>query len=201
MLLERKNLLLLRLLLFCLALYSAGPVSASTVVQLQSDLRSRHSSNTPASLFSHQPAGFPETEDRTADSSSSPAQGQERCLSKDDIKNMLAHVNSNQNATFNKKLRDELLKFREKSQQRLDDDIRDNRKPDELIKRIKQTREKNSVQLCSILSQYGWPTKSMVAKEGVDAAIFMINGASAQLRIYLMPVIIAATKQGRNIPP
>jgi VWFA-related protein len=123
-------------------------------------------------------------------------QGADRCLSQDDVKNMLARVNSNQNVALNQKLREELLKLKEKNQQRLDDDIRDNRKPDELLKRIKETREKNNIQLCSILKKQGWPTKSLVGKDGVDAAIFMLNGSSAQLRVDLLPVIIVATKQG-----
>lgn len=192
----KKNLLLLRLLLFCLALYTDGAVEAYAAVHLQSDIGPSASSNTQASLFPHRPDNFLATEDKTADLHSALVQGQGRCLSNDDVKKMLAQVNSNQNVTLNKKLSDELLKLKDKSQQRLDDDIRDNRKPDELIKRISAAREKNNVPLCSILRQYGWPSKSMVGKEGVDATIFMTNGLSAQLRVDLLPVIIAATKQG-----
>jgi VWFA-related protein len=202
-LIVKKNLLLLRLLLLCLALYTDGVVQAYAVRLLQSDV-GNSASNTQASLFqyfSHHRNNFQETGEKTADSRSALAQGLGRCLSNDDVKKMLAQLNSNQNVALNKKLRDELLKLKERNQQKLDDDIRDNRKPDELIKRIRATREKNNVQLCSILKQNGWPTKSLVDKDGVDAAIFAINSSSAQLRVDLMPVIIAATRQGEISRP
>jgi VWFA-related protein len=140
-------------------------------------------------------------ENKTADLDSDLAKGAQRCLSQDNVKNMLAQGNSNQSVTLNNKLREELLKLKDKNQQRLDDDIRDNRKPAALIKRIGETREKNSVQLCSILKKHGWPTRSLVGKDGVDAAIFMLNASSSQLRVDLLPVIIAATKQGEISRP
>ena len=114
---------------------------------------------------------------------------------------MLAQVNSNQSVTLNIKLIEELLKLKDKNQQRLDDDIRDNRKPADLIKRINETRKKNNIQMCSILKKHGWLTKSLVGKEGLDAAIFVLNGSSPQLRVDLLPVIIAATKQGEISRP
>jgi len=114
---------------------------------------------------------------------------------------MLAQANSNQSVTLNIKLTEELLKLKDKNQQRLDDDIRDNRKPADLIKRINETRAKNYIQLCSIIKKHGWLTKSLVGKDGVDAAIFVLNGSSPQLRVDLLPVIIAATKQGEVSRP
>lgn len=126
---------------------------------------------------------------------------QQSCLNQDDVKNMLAQVNSRQDILLNKKLIEDLFKLREKNQQRVDEEIRKNRTPDALMKRIKESRAKNTDQLCRILKQYGWPTPSLVGKEGVEAALFMVNNSVAQLRVDLMPVIVAATKQGEITRP
>lgn len=127
--------------------------------------------------------------------------GQERCLNQDDVKKMLAQVKSRQQVPLNRKLADELWRLREKNQQQLDEDIRDNRKPDALIKRVAASREKNAKRLCPILKQYGWPTESLVGKEGVEAALFLLSNSAAHLRVDLMPVIVAATKQGEITNP
>ena len=122
--------------------------------------------------------------------------GQDRCLSQNDVKNMLAQVNSRQEVALNKKLKDELLKLKEKNQQKLDEDIEKNRKPDALMKQMRASQDKNTARLCPILKQYGWPTTSLVGKEGVEAAFFLLNNSAAHLRVDLEPVIVAATKQG-----
>jgi VWFA-related protein len=200
MLLHKKNLLLPRLLLSCVAVYFNGLMQAQTPVYLQADpgplLRNTQTSLVPLHL-----GELSATENESAASHSYLAQGQERCLTKEDVKNMLAQVDSSQNVTLNPTLRDDLLKLREKIQQSMDDDIRGNRKAEDLIKHIKATREKTTAQLCPLLKQYGWPTRSLVGEDGVDAVIFVINGAAAQLRIDLMPVIIAATKKGEISRP
>lgn len=123
--------------------------------------------------------------------------GQDRCLSQDEIKNMVAQVNLRNPVTLNKKLRDELLKIREKDQQRLNDDISENRKSDAVIKGIRAAREKNTARLCSLLKQHGWPTSSLVGKEGAEAAFFVLrNSSSGYLKVELIPVIVAAATQG-----
>src|SRR5687768_14363951 len=127
-------------------------------------------------------------------SQSNPAQ--QPCLNQDDVKKMLARVTSGQDLPLNNKLREELLKLRYKNQQRLYEDVIGNRKPDAMMKRIKASREKNTNSLCPILKQYGWPTPSLVSTEGVEAALFLLNNSVANLRVDMVPVIVAATKQG-----
>lgn len=122
--------------------------------------------------------------------------GQERCLSQDDVKKMLAQVNSRREVPLNKKLADELLKLKEQNHKQLDEDIRKDRKPDAFMKRVQTSRDKNTDRLCSILKQYGWPTPSLVGKEGVEAALYLVSNSAAHLRVDLMPVIVAASKQG-----
>jgi len=128
--------------------------------------------------------------------------GQDQCISQDDVKKMLVQVKSGHQVTLNKKLRNELLKLQEKNQERLEKDIRENRKPDAFLKRMREARDKNTVRLCKILKQYGWPTRSLVGQEGVEAAFFVLRNSSArQLNVDLVPVIVAAVAQGEISRP
>jgi len=110
---------------------------------------------------------------------------------------MLAQVNSRPQEQLNKNLRNDLLKLKEKSQERVNNDIRENRKGNELIERMRATRAENSAKLCKILKQYGWPSSSLVGPEGVEAAFYLLrDGSSSQLKSDLLKVIIAAANQG-----
>ena len=125
--------------------------------------------------------------------------GQEQCLSPDQIKSILAQVNSRQQLPLNKKLRDELLKLKKKDQERTNKSI-DEEKPDAL-ERIRASRENNATRLCPILKQYGWPTISLVGKDGVEAAFHLLRNSVPQLKVDMLPVIVAATTVGEISRP
>lgn len=126
---------------------------------------------------------------------STPAQ--DRCLTPDEIKKITEQSGGSANATLNKKLRDQLLKLKENAQQRLDEDISDNKKPEALIKRMREFRDKNTARLCAILKQYGWPTAALVGHDGVDAAFYVLrNGSTGSLKVDLIPAIVAAVTRG-----
>lgn len=115
---------------------------------------------------------------------------------------MLAKFDSRLKVPLNNKLKDELLKLKEKDQQQLFEDIRENRKPDALVERLKESREKNNAKLCPILKEFGWPTTNLVGKEGVDAAFsLLVNSGSRDLQIDLLPVMVAAATQGELSRP
>lgn len=121
---------------------------------------------------------------------------QDNCLTADDLKKMEAKLKSNPEVAFNKKLHDELLKLRQKDNDRVKNAIGD-RKPDNILDRLRETRGQNSDNLCLIFKEYGWPTKKLVGEDGADAAFFLVrNSASATMEAALLPVIIAATSQG-----
>jgi Ca-activated chloride channel family protein len=123
--------------------------------------------------------------------------GQTSCLTDDELKRMLAQVESSTGPSLDQKLRDRLLKLKAKDQKDLRGIISETGKSEELIKRIRTNREKNAAQLCPILKEFGWPTVNLVGQEGVDAAFFLFkNSSSLQLQRDLLPVIIAATKKG-----
>jgi VWFA-related protein len=123
--------------------------------------------------------------------------GQENCLSSDDVKKMIAQVNSSENVSPNKKLREELLKLAEKDQTRLRNTIEETGKSEDLLKRMKVNREKNTASLCAIMKEYGWPSTSLVGNDGVAAAFLLLkNSSSFALQSDLFPVIVAAVKKG-----
>jgi VWFA-related protein len=123
------------------------------------------------------------------------SRAQDNCLSADDIKKMQAQLKSPPDVTFNKKLHDELLKLRKKDHERVQDAIAD-RKPDNILDRLRDSRSQNSDSLCVILKQYGWPTKKLVGDDGADAAFFLLrNTSNPAMQAALLPVIIAATSQ------
>jgi VWFA-related protein len=123
--------------------------------------------------------------------------GQSSCLSSDEVKKMLVQVNSSQSVSPNKKLREELLKLAEKDQTRLRNTIDETEKSDDLLTRMKANREKNTASLCTIAKEYGWPTTTLVGKDGVAAAFLLLkNCSSFPLQADLFPVIVAAVKRG-----
>jgi len=118
-------------------------------------------------------------------------------LSSDDVKKMLVQLNSAQTGSPNKKLREQLLKLAEKDQQRLRNILGETRKSDDLLKEMRTNREKNTLSLCPIVKEYGWPTTAVVGKDGVAAALLLLkNSSSFALQADLLPVIVAAVKIG-----
>jgi len=122
---------------------------------------------------------------------------QTRCLTADEIKRVSDQIAANDTRPFNKKLSDDLIKLSVKQQQRLQDNVTDNKSGDTLIDTIRKSREKNTNDLCAIVKQYGWPTRDLVGDEGARAAFFLLrNSATSELQRDLLPVIIAAVKKG-----
>lgn len=121
---------------------------------------------------------------------------QDNCLGADDIKKMQAQLKASPEVTFNKKLHDDLLKLWKKDHERVQDAISD-RKPDNVLDRLRESRDKNPDTLCEILKQFGWPTKKLVGDDGAAAAFSLLRNTSAPtMQAALLPVIITATAQG-----
>lgn len=127
------------------------------------------------------------------------ASSQDRCLSDDRVKMMIAQVVSSPPAVSpNEELRVRLLRMKEKEQQHFKDAIEDERaKAGALMNQMRTSRKKNTAQLCSILKEFGWLTVNLVGRDGMDAAFFLLkNTSSFELQRDLLPVVIAATKKG-----
>lgn len=124
------------------------------------------------------------------------ARAQNNCLSPEELKRMQAQLKSPPDVPFNKKLHDELLRLWQKDHDRVKEAIAD-RKPDDILDRLRDSRNQNADNLCLILKEYGWPTRKLVGDDGANAAFFLVrNSSNAGMQAALLPVIIAATSQG-----
>jgi VWFA-related protein len=125
-----------------------------------------------------------------------PTKAQDNCLSSDEITKMQAQIKSPPSVAFNKQLHDDLLKLWKKDHERVQDAISD-RKPDNVLDRLRESRSKSPDNLCEILKQFGWPTRRLVGDDGAAAAFFLLrNTSSPTMQAALLPVIIAATSEG-----
>ena len=127
---------------------------------------------------------------------------QSKCLSSDEAKAMLAQVNSHQEVSLNKQLRDELLKVTGKTEKMIYSGIGESLSDEALRKRIDGTRGENNLRLCQILKEFGWPSSALVGKDGVVATLYLVrNSREADLQVDLLPVIVAAVKNGEVAKP
>jgi VWFA-related protein len=130
-------------------------------------------------------------------SCAAPLWAQAECLSANDIKTILERVNAQPQVAFDKKLSQQLVNLKAKTDQRLASDVRENRESDELIRRIREARQKNAEELCKILKTVGWPSRALVGAEGVDAMFFLLrDSAQFETQVKMLPVVVAAAKLG-----
>jgi len=122
---------------------------------------------------------------------------QTRCLTADEVKQFTDQIEANTARPFNQKLSDQLNKLAAKQEQRVENNVADNKSGDTILKTLRTSREQNTGELCSIIKQFGWPTRDLVGDEGARSAFFLLrNSASADLQRDLLPVIIAGVKRG-----
>jgi VWFA-related protein len=130
------------------------------------------------------------------------ARGQATCLTAGDITRMVVQVNAPRTMPLNKKLRNELLKLREREQERFQNSLGDGVKSEALLKQIQSSKAKTTVGLCRLLKEFGWPTTDVVGNEGEAAAFLLLkNSSSSRLQLDLLPVIVAVAKKGEILKP
>ena len=118
------------------------------------------------------------------------------CLTQEDVRQMLARVESPILPLPNKKLKEELVKMavkqRDLVQQVVDND--QTKKSDQ--EKLHKTYEENAVKLCQLIKANGWPTTGLVEEDGVFAAFHILkNAATFELQRDLLPVIVAVIKK------
>jgi VWFA-related protein len=122
---------------------------------------------------------------------------QTKCLTPDEIKRFTDQVEANETRPFNKKLNEQLNKLAAKQQERIQNNVADNKSNETILKTLRSARETNTTELCSILKQNGWPTRALVGEDGARAMFYLLrNSATSELQRDLLPVIIAAVKKG-----
>ena len=122
---------------------------------------------------------------------------QTKCLTADELKQITTQIEANTTRPFNKKLSQQLDKLVSKQRERVQNKIAENKSEDTIINTLRTARETNTTELCTILKQYGWPTRDLVGEDGEQSMFFMLrNSAAEDLQRDLVPVIIAAVKKG-----
>ncbi|HYX30731.1 MAG TPA: VWA domain-containing protein [Pyrinomonadaceae bacterium] len=123
--------------------------------------------------------------------------GQARCLTADEVKKFTDQINANAQRPFDKKLSDQLNRLAAKQQQRIEDNVAENKSDETILKTLRTARAQTSNELCSMVKQYGWPTRDLVGEEAEHSAFFLLrNDATPDLQRDLLPIIIAAVKMG-----
>src|SRR4051812_27715683 len=83
-----------------------------------------------------------------------PALGQDKCLTDDEVKGMLARLDSSQEAVApSNQLKDELLKLKADNQKLFQNIVASNYKDDTPLKQWKEARANNTVRLCQVLKE------------------------------------------------
>jgi VWFA-related protein len=118
------------------------------------------------------------------------------CLTQDDVKQMLARVDSPPPSTPDKKLQEELLKMAVKQRETLQELVERDQTNHADSKKLHKLYADHIGKLCQIIKTDGWPTTALVGEEGVLAAFYILkNGGTYELERDLLPVIIAVIKK------
>ncbi len=124
------------------------------------------------------------------------ARGQPRCMTGYEMKAMITRINSEQKVSLNNPLRKQLLDLRDKNQKLFRYAAEENSRDAARLSTVDEARHNIAARLCQILKASGWPTTSLVGKDGAASAFFLLkNSESLQLQVQLLPVIAAALKK------
>ncbi len=124
------------------------------------------------------------------------------CVTQDDVRQMLARVDSPPPALPDKKLKEELLKMANKQRELLLQVVDKDQTKQSDREKLHKLYEDHTVKLCQILKTHGWPTSSMVDREGVFAAFHILkSGGTYELQRDLLPVIVAVIKKDPSQKP
>src|SRR6478672_3971752 len=101
----------------------------------------------------------------TSSLGASSVRAQTKCLTQDEIKRVTNQVESNTTQPFNKKLNQQLTKLEDKTRGRIQNNVANNKSSETILKTLRAEREANTAELCSIIKQYGWPTRDLVGDD------------------------------------
>jgi VWFA-related protein len=117
------------------------------------------------------------------------------CLTEEDVKQMLARVDSSPVPKLDKKLKDELLKMANKQRELLLHVVEKDQAKQKDQDKLHKTYDDHIARLCQIIKTSGWPTTALVERDGVAAAYHILkNAGTIDLQRDLLPVIVAAIK-------
>jgi len=124
------------------------------------------------------------------------------CVTEDDVRQMLARVESPPPAKPDKKLKEELLKMADKQRELLLQLVEKDQTKQSDREELHKVYQNNTLKLCQILKTVGWPTTALVDSQGVFAAFEILkNGGTYELQRDLLPVIVAVIKKDPSQKP
>lgn len=124
------------------------------------------------------------------------------CVTPQDVKQMVARVESASTATFNEKLSEELIKMAEKHRELLQQIVDADQKNKSDQEKLRKLNEKNTAKFCEIIKTNGWPSTALVGPVGVYAAFNILsNSAPFELQRDLLPVILEVIKKDPKQKP
>src|SRR5687767_14789058 len=124
------------------------------------------------------------------------ASNAQSCLTPDDVRQMLARVESPPPAKPDKKLREEVLKMASKQRELLLQVVNKDQTKQSDRDKLRKLYDEHTVKLCQILKTVGWPTTALVDRDGVFAVFQILkNGGTFELQRDVLPVIVAVIKK------
>lgn len=118
------------------------------------------------------------------------------CLTPEDVKQMVARVESGQAVEFDKKLSKELVKTAITQSNLLKEVVAKDQSNKSDREKLHKLYTKDTARLCQILKTSGWPTTQLVDENAVRAAYYILrNSLSFELQRDLLPVIVAVVKK------
>lgn len=123
--------------------------------------------------------------------------GQSKCLSEEEVKNIVDGIKSRQSVSVNQKLQQELLQIKQTTARIYEDLSNATSQAKSLEERLKRQQEANTVRLCQILKENGWTSKALVGAEAAQAAATIVTDSpSLEFQQQLIPVMQAAFEAG-----
>ena len=124
------------------------------------------------------------------------------CLTPEDVKQMVARIESGQQVKLDKKLNEELVKTAQKQRDLLQEVVAEDLRNKSDQEKLRKLYQKDATRLCEIVKTSGWPNSESVGAPGI-AALFQLlrNSPSFELQRDLLPVIVAAIKKDPRQKP
>ncbi|HEY0765548.1 MAG TPA: VWA domain-containing protein [Pyrinomonadaceae bacterium] len=118
------------------------------------------------------------------------------CLTQDDVRQMLARLESPPPATPDKKLIEELLKMGNRQRELLQEVVENDQGKKSDREKLHKLYREDTAKLCQLLKTNGWPTMASAGEQGVYATFQILkNAGTFELQRDLLPVIVAAIKK------
>ena len=118
------------------------------------------------------------------------------CLTQDDVRQMLARLESPPPATPDKKLIEELIKMGNRQRELLQEVVENDQGKKSDREKLHKAYKEDIAKLCQLLKTNGWPTMASAGEQGVYATFQILkNAGTFELQRDLLPVIVAAIKK------